>query len=283
MAFVMLSTGGLTASGVRTLSTRTLLAAGLGVAALLLTLGAVLGYLIAGGSPAALPKLPSFRQNPYTVEQLGAIAGRVFKLENEAAHLGRKIGVLEDYEKKTQGKGGSGGPMLPPRVISSHDPMAELDAALARVESQLSEIGQVTAQRNLGLMTFPSRRPIESVEIGSTFGNRVDPITRRLAFHAGLDFTADPGTPIRAAAGGVVAFAGWSPDFGWVVELDHGNGLMTRYAHASKLLVKTGQLVEPRQEISRVGSTGRSTGPHLHFEVIRDGEYVDPRDYLAGL
>ncbi|GAA5175401.1 hypothetical protein GCM10025771_07450 [Niveibacterium umoris] len=283
MAFVMLSTGGLTAAGVRTLSTRTLLLGGIVFALTLLLTGAAFGYLLAGGSPAALPKIPLLRQNPYTVEQLGAIAGRVFRLENEAAHLGRKIGVLEDYEHKAKGKGGSGGPMLPPRVITSRDPMAELEAALARVENQLSEVGQVTAQRNLGLMTFPSRRPIEGVEIGSTFGNRVDPITRRLAFHAGLDFTADPGTSIHAAAGGVVAFAGWNSDFGWVVELDHGNGLMTRYAHASKLLVKTGQVIEPGQEISRVGSTGRSTGPHLHFEVIRDGEYVDPRDYLAGL
>jgi murein DD-endopeptidase MepM/ murein hydrolase activator NlpD len=283
MAFVMLSTGGLSSSGVRTLSLRTLLLAGAGIAALLLVLGALLGYLLAGGSPAALPKIPMLRQNPYTVEQLGAISGRVFKLESEAAHLGRKIGVIDEYESKASDKSGKGGPMLPPRVVDSHDPLAELDAALARVEGRLNRIGEATAQRNLTHMMFPSRRPIDGVEVGSAFGNRMDPINRRLAFHAGLDFTAEPGTAIRAAAGGIVAFAGWNHDFGWVVELDHGNGLLTRYAHSSKLLVKTGQVVEPRQEIARVGSTGRSTGAHLHFEVMRDGQYVDPADYLAGL
>ncbi|MCX9156212.1 M23 family metallopeptidase [Niveibacterium sp. 24ML] len=283
MAFVMLSTGGLSSSGVRTLSVRTVLLAGAGLAMLLLVLGALLGYLLAGGSPAALPKIPMLRQNPYTVEQLGAISGRVFKLENEAAHLGRKIGVMDEYESKAVNKAGKGGPMLPPRVLDSHDPLAELDAALARVEGRLNEIGEATAQRNLAHMMFPSRLPVEGAEIGSAFGNRMDPFNRRLAFHAGLDFTVDPGTPIRASAGGIVAFAGWNHDFGWVVELDHGNGLMTRYAHASKLLVKTGNVVAPGQEIARVGSSGRSTGAHLHFEVMRDGQYVDPADYLAGL
>jgi len=125
--------------------------------------------------------------------------------------------------------------------------------------------------------------PLDHVTLGSPFGNRDDPFTGRRAFHSGLDFAAAPGTAIHAAAGGTVVSAGFRSDYGWVVEIDHGNGLRTRYAHASRLLVKTGDVVAPGATIAAVGSTGRSTGPHLHFEVLRSGEATDPRRYLAGL
>jgi murein DD-endopeptidase MepM/ murein hydrolase activator NlpD len=132
-------------------------------------------------------------------------------------------------------------------------------------------------------MHLPTRAPVPEAELSSPFGNRGDPITGRRAFHAGLDFAAEYGSPIRAAAGGTVAFAGFRPDFGWMVEIDHGNGLSTRYAHASRLLVAARALVAPGEEIAKLGSSGRSTGPHLHFEVLRHGEPVDPRRYLARL
>ena len=132
-------------------------------------------------------------------------------------------------------------------------------------------------------MSLPSRLPVESADLVSSFGNREDPLTGRRAFHAGLDFAAERGTLIRAAAGGKVTYAGFRSDYGWVVEIQHGNGLSTRYAHASRLLVKTGALVMPGDRIAAVGSSGRSTGPHLHFEVLRNGEAADPRHYLAGL
>jgi murein DD-endopeptidase MepM/ murein hydrolase activator NlpD len=133
------------------------------------------------------------------------------------------------------------------------------------------------------LMRLPSRMPIEGAELGSSFGNRDDPLTGRRAFHSGLDFAAGHGTEIHAAAGGTVTFAGFMPEYGWVVEIEHGNGLTTRYAHASRLLVKAGTIVAPSELIAAVGSSGRSTGPHLHFEVLRHGEATDPRLYLAGL
>jgi murein DD-endopeptidase MepM/ murein hydrolase activator NlpD len=132
-------------------------------------------------------------------------------------------------------------------------------------------------------MRLPTRLPIPGAELTSTFGNRSDPFVHRHAFHAGLDFAARAGTPIASSAGGIVAFAGFKRDYGWVVEIDHGNGLSTRYAHASELLVRTGQIVVPGDRIAMVGSTGRSTGPHLHFEVLRGGDHVDPRQYLAGM
>jgi len=132
-------------------------------------------------------------------------------------------------------------------------------------------------------MRLPTRLPIPGAELTSSFGNRIDPFAHSHAFHAGLDFAARAGTPIASAAGGIVAFAGFKRDFGWVVEIDHGNGLATRYAHASQLLVRTGEVVVPGDRIAMVGSSGRSTGAHLHFEVLRSGDQIDPRRYLAGM
>ena len=114
------------------------------------------------------------------------------------------------------------------------------------------------------------------------FGWRIDPFTGRSALHTGLDFQADPGTPILAAAGGVVVAQEFHPAYGNMVEVDHGNDLVTRYAHASRLLVKKGDLVKRGQKIADVGTTGRSTGPHLHFEVLVQGVPQDPQKFLAG-
>ena len=125
-------------------------------------------------------------------------------------------------------------------------------------------------------MRLPTRLPIPGAELTSSFGNRIDPFAHSHAFHAGLDFAARAGTPIASAAGGIVAFAGFKRDYGWVVEIDHGNGLSTRYAHASALLVRAGEVVVPGDRIAMVGSTGRSTGAHLHFEILRAGDHVDP-------
>ncbi|WP_341676760.1 M23 family metallopeptidase [Niveibacterium sp. SC-1] len=286
MAFVMISTGALTQSGVRTLSLPRLgllMAVG---ASVLIALGAVAGYAFARPGEVHMPRLISAPSQPrYTVEQLGALSGRVFRLESDAAQLGRKIGVLHEYEAQLKNrKPGTGGPMLPPRLGEAMpSPVDELQAELDRIEQHLHRVNQAAAQRNATYMFFPSRLPIAGVPLGSPFGNRVDPITHRLAFHGGLDFAADPGTPVHAAAGGTVVVARFHPEFGNLIEIDHGDGLSTRYAHASRLLVKEGDVVTPGQVVSLVGSTGRSTGPHLHFEVLRDGQYMDPATYLAGL
>jgi murein DD-endopeptidase MepM/ murein hydrolase activator NlpD len=123
--------------------------------------------------------------------------------------------------------------------------------------------------------------PVDGARFGSPFGNRFDPFTHRLSFHPGVDLVAMTGTPILAAAGGRVIHAGPESGYGNAVEIDHGNGLITRYGHASKIVAQEGDLVLPRQHIADVGSTGRSTGPHLHFEVLVNGAPVDPTDYLA--
>jgi murein DD-endopeptidase MepM/ murein hydrolase activator NlpD len=301
MAFVMIATGATSRSRVRTLSVRPLIAVA-GLAALaLLGSGGALGYWIA--EPTSRPMPPTAAaEHPqatlaFTLEQVGAISGRLFRLESEAAQLSKRIGVLKkdappsssrergakDDLSSAGSAGASGGPLLPPRPDSTTTDIGALDAQIGRVEQQIAGVASAAEQRSLELMRLPTRLPIAGAELTSSFGNRIDPFAHTHAFHAGLDFAARAGTPIASAAGGIVAFAGFKRDFGWVVEIDHGNGLTTRYAHASELLVRAGQVVVPGDRIAMVGSTGRSTGPHLHFEVLRAGDHVDPKRYLAGL
>ena len=133
----------------------------------------------------------------------------------------------------------------------------------------------------LAQLMVPSTTPVNG-PVGSGFGFRADPFSGRAALHTGLDFPADIGTPIMAAAGGMVVSSEPHPAYGNLVEIDHGNGLLTRYAHASKVLVKAGDLVKRGQAVAQVGTSGRSTGPHLHFEVLVDGVPQNPARFLAG-
>ncbi|MED5618789.1 M23 family metallopeptidase [Ideonella sp. BN130291] len=281
MSFVMIATGATSCSQVRTLSVRALLTGGALAALLLLGTGAALGYWLAPASAPATQQLAAQERPhaalPFALEQLGALSGRLFRLESEAAQLSKRIGVLKKDKPTEPAKApGSGGPMLPP--VADLD---ALDEQLARIEQQIALVSDATSEHHLDVMRQPSRWPIPGADMVSTFGNREDPFTHHKAFHSGIDFAAQAGTPIHATAGGTVAFAGFRPDFGWMVEIDHGNGLSTRYAHASRLLVKAGAVVAPGEQVATVGSTGRSTGPHLHYEVLRHGGHLDPRAYLA--
>lgn len=160
------------------------------------------------------------------------------------------------------------------RALDGFDARADWQVDLwTLVESRLLE-------KRLRALMVPSSAPVEG-PVGSGFGFRADPFTGRSALHTGLDFPAEPGTPIRAAAGGVVVLVEHHPQYGLTVELDHGSGLLTRYAHASKALVKVGDLVRRAQPIAQVGSSGRSTGPHLHFEVLVEGVPQNPVRFLA--
>jgi murein DD-endopeptidase MepM/ murein hydrolase activator NlpD len=127
---------------------------------------------------------------------------------------------------------------------------------------------------------LPTIQPVNVTYSASGFGWRFDPFTGKSAFHEGIDFPAPTGTPIIAAAGGVVTAAEYHPQFGNMIEIDHGNEIVTRYAHASKLLVNVGDIVQRGQHVADIGSTGRSTGPHLHFEVLVRGMRQDPHKFL---
>ena len=116
--------------------------------------------------------------------------------------------------------------------------------------------------------------------ISSGFGNRVDPFNSARAFHPGIDYPNPTGTPVFSAGQGTILFAGWKTGYGKFIEIDHGNGLVTRYGHLSKILVRVGQRINAGDLIGKVGSTGRSTGPHLHFEVRKNNVAVNPAPYL---
>jgi murein DD-endopeptidase MepM/ murein hydrolase activator NlpD len=184
--------------------------------------------------------------------------------------------------------GGQGGPFIP--GLSDNHRVA-LDALNAGMDAMGARTDQYTdlftlvesrlLEGRLTQLLVPSTKPVDG-PVGSGFGFRTDPITGHGALHMGLDFPADVGTPIVAAAGGVVVNTEMHHAYGLKVEIDHGNGLVTRYAHASKLLVKNGDLVKRGQAVAQVGNTGRSTGPHLHFEVLVDGVPQNPARFLAG-
>lgn len=167
-----------------------------------------------------------------------------------------------------------GGPYQPAR--DGPDASSIVDDANAVVEA----LSRFKAARG-AIDLAPIHRPLNGTRTSSGFGNRKDPFTKGRAFHAGIDFPAATGTPVLSAGYGKVAFVGQKSGYGNVVEISHGAGLLTRYAHLSAFLVKEGQTVPAGTPIARVGSTGRSTGPHLHFEVRRKEQAVDPGNYLA--
>ncbi|HEY4821916.1 MAG TPA: M23 family metallopeptidase, partial [Xanthobacteraceae bacterium] len=135
------------------------------------------------------------------------------------------------------------------------------------------------------MSTVPIRKPvIGEIDMTSSFGVRIDPFLGRPAMHTGIDFHGTQGDPIRATASGTVTLAGWNGGYGRLVEVDHGNGLATRYGHLSEIDVTIGQTIKIGQIVGRLGATGRSTGPHLHYETRVDGEAVDPQKFLrAGI
>lgn len=213
-------------------------------------------------------------------KRLGEMQAKVTQLEALGERVSGLAGMPASDLKKVPGSGGVliSGPSL----------------TMQQLQTTLNDLDRLTDQR-IDLMTvmesrlfdlkirksmIPTQEPVAGGILGSAFGWRIDPLNGRSALHTGLDFPADVGTSILAAAGGIVVTQEYQTAYGNVVEVDHGNNLVTRYAHASRTLVKKGDLVKRGQKIAEVGSTGRSTGPHLHFEVLVDGIYQDPQKFL---
>ena len=195
---------------------------------------------------------------------------RVRRMRGVISDLGLDMAQLEAATPRAP----MGGPFVPVKLSS--------DASL--FDRQLYRINVTRAQMdrlNRTLSLVPYRKPVVGeVEFTSGFGVRADPFLGRPAMHTGLDFRAQTGDPVRATANGKVVSSGWSGGYGRMVEIDHGNGLSTRYGHLSEINVKVGDIVKIGQVIGEVGSTGRSTGPHLHYETRIDGEAVDPQKFL---
>jgi murein DD-endopeptidase MepM/ murein hydrolase activator NlpD len=165
--------------------------------------------------------------------------------------------------------------------------LSQLGAELDRLSKELEDrtdslrvLETTLTEEHAKRQLIPTQTPIQRGYYSSGFGWRIDPFTGLNAFHEGLDFMAEEGAPVLAAAGGMVVFADRHPQYGNMVEIDHGNDLVTRYAHASKLVVKAGDVVLRGSKIAEVGNTGRSTGTHLHFEVRRGGAAQNPSRFL---
>jgi murein DD-endopeptidase MepM/ murein hydrolase activator NlpD len=195
---------------------------------------------------------------------------RVRRMRGVFSDLGLDIAELEAAAPRAA----MGGPYVPVKLTADAGPF----------ERQLYRINVTRAQverLNRTLALVPYRKPvIGEVEFTSGFGVRSDPFLGRPAMHTGLDFRAATGDPVRVTANGKVASSGWAGGYGRMVEVDHSNGLSTRYGHLSEVHVKVGDTVKMGQVIGAVGSTGRSTGPHLHYETRIDGEAVDPQKFL---
>lgn len=223
-------------------------------------------------------------------EKVGGLQAKLMRLEAVSERVAGMAGMKPDELKKIEAepKGASGGPLVSmletrpsARTLDElNNQMGNLQAMSERGSDLFTLIESHLFEKRLEALMVPSSAPVEG-PVGSGFGFRTDPFTHRPALHTGLDFPADPGTSILAAAGGVVLSAGPHSQYGQLVELDHGNGLVTRYAHTSRMLVKQGDLVKRGQKIAEVGNTGRSTGPHLHFEVLVEGVQQNPAKFLA--
>jgi murein DD-endopeptidase MepM/ murein hydrolase activator NlpD len=216
--------------------------------------------------------------------QLGMLQAQATRLNALGQRL-TKIGKLDDGEFDFTDPPAMGGPEDPGAASHSlnfdvSDNIAALRGQFAGEETQLVVLERLLLDRKLDNSLLPSGYPVASSYIGSGFGARTDPINGLGEYHTGIDLDAPAGSNITAVADGVVTFNGERPGYGNVIEIDHGNGYMTRYAHNSKNLATVGERVHAGEIVAKVGSTGRATGPHCHFEVWLHGKVVNPMTYV---
>lgn len=216
--------------------------------------------------------------------RLGQMQAQLQRLDGLGARLAKMSG-MQPQEFSFDQTPAQGGPFVPAAqhevtLESMQQQMAALGVLLGDRGDKLVALETLLQQDKLDRKMLPSVAPITTAWYSSNFGWRTDPFTGKSAMHEGVDYMVPEGTPIHASAGGVVVFADAHPQYGNMVEIDHGNEVITRYAHCSRLLVKVGDVVRRGAEIGRVGSTGRSTGNHLHFEVRYKGTAQNPVRFL---
>ncbi len=278
----------------------------LGVALLVLSVAFVAGGFMgaewAAGRPAAQlaawsaqiqgqqEELAGLRRN--VRDKVDELAVRVGQMNADVLRLDALGRRLRSVAKIGDGDYGAR-PVAPARAELAAQPaptaMPALDGELDRLgnelavrERELAALQAALLSRDLKQSLLPQGTPVDDPEITSTFGERLDPITGRSAFHPGVDFAAPEGTDVMSVATGVVTWAGPHPAYGNLVEINHGNGYSTRYGHNERVLVHVGETVQKGQKLALSGSTGRSTGPHVHFEVLRDGAVVNPYSFIHG-
>jgi murein DD-endopeptidase MepM/ murein hydrolase activator NlpD len=216
--------------------------------------------------------------------KLGEMQAHMLRLDGLGERLAKVAGLKpQELPSATamSGRGGSAMPTTPLSFDQFSGQLSELQRGIDVKADQMTVLEALLVEGSAQRKFLPTLPPIENINYTSNFGYRIDPFTGHQSFHEGVDFAAETGTPINAAASGKVIYAETHAAYGKTVDIDHGNGLVTRYAHASELLVKEGDLVVRGQRIAKVGSTGRSTGPHLHFEVRLNGASQNPGRFLA--
>jgi murein DD-endopeptidase MepM/ murein hydrolase activator NlpD len=227
----------------------------------------------------------SLQQNVDALAQrLGQMNAHVVRLDALGARLTQRAG-LSDGEFDFTTEPAVGGPEeLVPGEANGLDSLVSsldlLDRQISDRSRQLGVLEDLLLNRTVADEVHPEGRPVNSGYISSRFGERSDPFTGRLAFHKGIDFAGREGNSVVAVASGVVTWAGDRYGYGQMVELNHGNGYVTRYAHNAENLVEVGDTVKRGDVIARMGDTGRATGPNLHFEVLQDGRAVDPLTFI---
>jgi len=231
------------------------------------------------------------KQQSYVHNSLDAMAARVGQMQAQMQRLDAlgarlaKLTGMKPEEFKFDQMPAQGGPLVTlsaqeMSVNSLEQQLNRLTLAVNDRSDKLQALETMLLQNQLSRKLLPSISPVTEGFSSSNFGWRTDPFTGTSAMHEGVDFMVQAGTAIRASAGGVVAYSDLHPQYGNMVEIDHGNDVVTRYAHASRLLVKIGQVVRRGEKIAEVGSTGRSTGNHLHFEVRYKGIAQNPVRFL---
>ncbi len=232
------------------------------------------------------------RARQFVQQNLNAMAVKLGEMQAQLARLdalGERLSSLAGIRpqefrfSETPGLGGAQPTSLPPQNLSLAEFGEKLTVMSRQMENRTDMLGVLEAQLfelAVKKKLLPTMMPVNAPFNASGFGMRIDPFTGQHAMHEGIDFLAEAGSPIVAAAGGVVIFAGFHPQYGNVVDVDHGNDLVTRYAHATKLYVKEGDIVQRGRKLADVGSTGRSTGPHLHFEVRFKGAAQNPARFV---
>ncbi len=217
--------------------------------------------------------------------RLSTLQGHVMRLNALGSRLASMTN-LDEIDFSIEQSPGMGGPHTPGEqsALSVPDFLTAMDELSREIEDRndkLVAIESMLIDQNLRTETIPDGRPVEEGWISSLFGWRTDPITGRKERHEGIDFAARYGTEIQSVAAGIVTWSGKRSGYGYLVEIDHGNGYMTRYAHNKNNLVNVGQKVSKGTVIAVMGSTGRSTGSHVHFEVLKDGKHINPNQFIA--
>ena len=216
--------------------------------------------------------------------KLGEMQAQLMRLDALGERLSALAG-LKPGEFRFAELPGRGGAVsnVPPKDLSMAEFNRQLDQLSRLMENRTDSLGILESQlfdAKVKKKLMPTIPPVDGSWSASSFGWRIDPFNGMLAMHEGVDFVVDVGTPVFAAAGGVVRFSGMHPQYGYMIEIDHGNDFTTRYAHNSRLLVREGEVVQRGAKIAESGSTGRATGPHVHFEVRYRGVAQNPARFL---